>query len=135
MDEKVKDPNIRVANFLGYTFYPWNNTVGKTHGWQKSDYHPNYSKDADAYLCKHRSELCFSSNFNRTTLIFNKLRRLNFDFSINCKQGQYIFIIEGLQIVGPTIPYIVFEGVIKLLDKYGDNAWPEPKNKQPWDND
>lgn len=135
MDEKVKDPNVRIANFLGYIFYPWNNTEGRSHGWQKYEYNPYYSKEPDLYLCKHKNELCFSSNIDRTRLILDKLRRIGFNFSIQCMHNQFIFNIDDIYTTNFFLSVAVYEGALKLLDKYGDDKWPEPKNKQPWHND
>ena len=135
MDEKVKDPNVRIANFLGYVFYPWNNTEGRRHGWQKHEYHPFNNPYDFLYLCKHRNELCFGSKIERTSLILDKLRRIGFNFSIECMHNQFVFSIGDIHTSNFFLSTAVYEGTLKLLDKYGDDKWPEPKNKQPWHND
>lgn len=121
MDKKLREDNISIAKWLGYTYIPWNTQTDLEPGWQIEGVCESLRQSF--YLCRHHIDLNFHSNISRSELILSNLDRHGYKYTINNNKYLQGFICislekphkEPVDIFGKSIPEVVFKGVLEVI--------------------
>lgn len=120
MDKKLKEDNIQIAKYLGYTYVPWNTKDDYEPGWQILETHP--SLRSLYYLCRHHIDLNFHSDIRRSELILSTLKRYGYGYVIDnsCKSGLIVMSLhkphtEPIVHMANSIPEVVYNSVLEII--------------------
>lgn len=119
--DQVRKNNISIAEYIGYTYVPWNNSEGIQPGWQI--YEVCESLRSYTYLCRYHHQLNFDCKISRSELILNTLKRYGYSYVI--KDGYSGILItldkphtDEVTKVGLSIPEVVYKSVLEIMSKH-----------------